>query len=339
MWLKFLKGNAVGLALSVTIFFANGVSAFEMKTGDGRNSETGSFQDGEIASKLMAAKFYGMSGFASLDDGASYYALLRTAIARLDMGNGNVLGSWPLTRWENEFHEPELIGHYSGRGLDYRQSSKLEAISPGFLGNNLGCYPLLPVRYGDVNNDGRQEIILFIGYDFLVFSPQEERVIFGQRLRQDEWLDKEVTEDYFLRYGRRGEHLPQYQSSVVSGIAGHAQGQVEPGLRGYAKLYTGKFSGADAQELLVWRKLYVSHLVSDEAEGFRHLRDTLLHYIIEEGEYQLQETGEEAIRSWLTANDLTWQSGFPTYSECPGEEGELIPEMHDPLLNDPDVLK
>ena len=34
-----------------------------------------------------------------------------------------------------------------------------------------------------------------------------------------------------------------------------------------------------------------------------------------------------------------WQKGYPTLSEYPGEEGQPIPEMHDPLLNDPEVLQ
>ena len=45
------------------------------------------------------------------------------------------------------------------------------------------------------------------------------------------------------------------------------------------------------------------------------------------------------IQSWLLAKNLTWQKGFLSKSECAGQEGQLIPEIHDPLLNDPDVLR
>lgn len=64
-----------------------------------------------------------------------------------------------------------------------------------------------------------------------------------------------------------------------------------------------------------------------------------LHYAMVDGEYQQTATPESEVKDWLEENNLTWQKGFPSHSECPGEEGELIPEMHDPLLNDADVLQ
>ena len=47
---------------------------------------------------------------------------------------------------------------------------------------------------------------------------------------------------------------------------------------------------------------------------------------------------QQNVNGWLAAKQLSWQQGFPSRSECPGQEGQLIPELHDPLLNDPDVL-
>ena len=73
---------------------------------------------------------------------------------------------------------------------------------------------------------------------------------------------------------------------------------------------------------------------------FEKLSDSHLHYKKVNNEYQLQtDTAPETIQGWLTDKNLTWQKGFPSKSECAGQEGQLIPEMHDPLLNDPDVLK
>ena len=63
------------------------------------------------------------------------------------------------------------------------------------------------------------------------------------------------------------------------------------------------------------------------------------HYSLIDSEYKLQDTSAETVQNWLSTKNLTWQKGFPSLSECEGEEGQLIPEMHDPLLNDPDVLK
>jgi hypothetical protein len=91
----------------------------------------------------------------------------------------------------------------------------------------------------------------------------------------------------------------------------------------------------------VWRKLYLSKLLSEPVAGFDKVSDTYYHYERKvTGEYELKtDTAPETIQGWLTAKNQTWQSGFPSKSECAGQEGQLIPEMHDPLLNDPDVLK
>jgi hypothetical protein len=91
----------------------------------------------------------------------------------------------------------------------------------------------------------------------------------------------------------------------------------------------------------VWRKLYLSKLLSEPVAGFDKVSDTYYHYERKvTGEYELKtDTAPETIQGWLTSKNLTWQSGFPSKSECAGQEGQLIPEMHDPLLNDPDVLK
>jgi hypothetical protein len=85
-------------------------------------------------------------------------------------------------------------------------------------------------------------------------------------------------------------------------------------------------------------KLYESRSLSDSTRGFSRKRDTFVHYKLVGGVYELQQTAAEQVQAWLNAKNLTWQAGFPSKSECPGQEGQLIPEMHDPLLNDPDVL-
>jgi len=290
----------------------------------------------ELTSTDRQAGYFPKAVVKSDEEGVVY--VFDGDVGKTNYVEGKLLAGWPLTRWPKEYQEPELIELYKAHDLG-EKGRDLQHLSAYFLGNNLGCYPLTPLRYGDINGNGISEIVLFIGYDFLVFSPDQGKVIFGQRLRQNEWLSKEETDNYFDHYGRRGDHLPQYQSSLASGVAGVGQGQASPGLRGYSKLYFGDFNEDGVHDILVWRKLYISRLVGDETEGFEQLRDTLLHYSLIDGEYQPQETDEATIRGWLAANELTWQKGYPNKSECEGEEGELIPEMHDPLLNDPDVLQ
>lgn len=110
-------------------------------------------------------------------------------------------------------------------------------------------------------------------------------------------------------------------------------------LRGYAKLYIGSYSAENAKDILIWRKVYKSNLLKDPIAGFTRLSDTYIHYKLINGEYKKQPTEQAVIKEWFTDKNLTWQKGYPSKSECPGKEGELIPEMHDPLSNDPDVLK
>ncbi|TCS40645.1 hypothetical protein [Reinekea marinisedimentorum] len=86
-----------------------------------------------------------------------------------------------------------------------------------------------------------------------------------------------------------------------------------------------------------------------DAEGFSLIGQSFVHYerdleaqwtsTVVTGQYLPQETDEATIQSWLSDKALTWSKSYPSVSECEGEEGELIPEMHDPLLNDPDVLQ
>ncbi|WP_229815830.1 hypothetical protein, partial [Bacterioplanes sanyensis] len=102
-------------------------------------------------------------------------------------------------------------------------------------------------------------------------------------------------------------------------------------------------------DLVKWQKAFVSNNKT-ESIAWNKVRNSLTHYERDlttqkrlengmTGEYLPQITLDVVIEGWLRENELIWQQGFPSFSECPGEEGKLIPEMHDPLLNDPDVLQ
>ena len=113
-----------------------------------------------------------------------------------------------------------------------------------------------------------------------------------------------------------------------------------PAQRAYGKIYIDDFDGDNSNDIIMWRKLYFSKLKSDPVKGYELDAEMFAHYKIVDGDYQLQtDTTPATVQGWLSANNLTWQKGFPSKSECDGQEGQLIPEMHDPLLNDPDVLK
>ena len=89
----------------------------------------------------------------------------------------------------------------------------------------------------------------------------------------------------------------------------------------------------DLGNIILWRKYFESLKQGDAKKD-----ELFVHYSLVDGEYKKQPTAAETIKGWLAAKQLSWQQGFPSRSECPGQEGQLIPELHDPLLNDPDVL-
>lgn len=209
--------------------------------------------------------------------------------------------------------------------------------------NAIGCLSAAPLRYGSIDATGEDYLVLHLSNDFLLFSPDVGKVVFGANIRLADWMTRSGTITFYEDEEgvlQESEGDPQYASNIAAvSVRGGALPPRERGYRGYGKLYFGDFNNDENADILLWRKLYISRLVGDETEGFEHLGDTLIHYQLIDGEYQPQETDEATIKGWLTENELTWQKGYPKKSECEGEGGELIPEMHDPLQNDPDVLQ
>jgi hypothetical protein len=243
----------------------------------------------------------------------------------------SLLGNWPLSRWQSEPIETEVLNRY----LDVRRSYPALMLEPS---KPLGCLAQNPLRYGDIEKDGQNELVIFIGNDLFVFSPQHEKIVFMLKTRVDDWLTIPETAEHYEYYPSARPHdlTPYYQSAANIDYS-----EAIPGYRGYGKIYVKDFDGNGASDIVVWRKLYLSKLLSEPVAGFDKVSDTYYHYERKvTGEYELKtDTAPETIQGWLTAKNQTWQSGFPSKSECAGQEGQLIPEMHDPLLNDPDVLK
>jgi hypothetical protein len=237
-----------------------------------------------------------------------------------------------VTRWTGDYIEEEVLNtFYHGRQWPGTQ---------GFYGDLTGCLAKSPLRFGDFSGDGAAEIVVLLPDEFtldmLVFSPAQGKVIFSHAIATTNSIAEGDADQTLLHpdVSRRSQYYVRSGQEIIG--MGWA---MKPAVRAYGKVYTGDFNENGTRDLLVWRKLFQSRLVSDQVIGFERLREAWLHYAMIDGQYQLQNTPEGTIRSWLTSNNLSWQKGYPSKSECPGEEGQLIPEMHDPLLNDPDVLQ
>lgn len=238
---------------------------------------------------------------------------------------------WWTGRWGmQEFMEAEYIERTQDHNIliPFRAAHNDDELSL------YGCFNRNPLRYGDLTGDSKPELALFLMNDFVIFSPEQKKTIFAVMYNNPDWINwGELIENGLALLDEPDS--PQYGSRKLY----EELGTTSIGYRGYAKIYVGSFEAENTKDILVWRKFYQSRFKKDPIKGFEKIRDTYIHYKLGDGEYKKQSTEPEVVKSWLTAKNLTWQKGYPSKSECPGQEGQLIPEMHDPLLNDPDVLK
>ena len=263
----------------------------------------------------------------------------------LSIQSGNIftqkyLGNWPLTRW-SYLKRPELIldglykvkSHTSWR--DHIEYTAHKSFS--------GCLNKTPLRYGDIENDGQKELVLFLNGELIMFSLEYQRTVFSNFYQADDWFrdpgwkkEPAISEVDHKYYQYQSEHM------IYNGIS-------TPAYRYYSKIFTGDFDENGNPDIILWSKTYISNEKGGD-KGFHLIRNELKHFERDltaqkatgagvTGEYLPQITTDVVIDNWLRANELTWSKGFPSTSECPGKEGQLIPEMHDPLLNDPDVLQ
>jgi len=270
-----------------------------------------------------------VDGFVANEDGSLVYSLSRGPVLHAgDIETRSHIGSWPLTRWEGELAEVEQGGLYwNGYMRDSDWGGLVSGHGPS---PDLGCIPDSPLRYGHFVNEQESVVVALLGekdqrLDVVVFSPDQEAVVFSARLAQ--------RDDYDTA-GMSASHIKwQYQGQVFE------KESLYPGFRMYAKLFVHDFDGDGKKDLVQWRKLFQSRTVNDPVKGYKFTKQVLRFYKMEKGRFYMQDIESAMIMSMLSEQSLTWQKGFPSHSECPGEERELIPEMHDPLLNDPDVLQ
>lgn len=347
--------SALGLALPV--FSQVDVKSFQIYIGDHRDQETSRFAD-QAASKVMIELGAStVKALTNLGGGSEYYLYTRSGLVLFDIEKKERLGLWPLAsagfcpegvsscspiwwagRWNvDEVLESDTITRLQDMygGLEFIHATKNQRnVDAKFV----GCLKDNPFRYGDVDGDGEDEIIVFLerqySLDWLIFSTKSKKTIFSTMLYVNDAINTaNVPVDIVKNTSSK-----KYQYWMRSGVDLNYSQAMYSGLKSFAKLYVGNFDHDDNFDLLVWRKMYESRLVSDPLIGFGLESEMFAHFELVNGEYELQSTSEKVVEGWLEADALTWQKGFPNQSECKGEEGKLIPELHDELLNDLDVL-
>jgi hypothetical protein len=321
-------------------FLSSSLEAYDLSLVEGKSRK-------EIPKNLLKIiynKYSTLPGYLYEYSPDKYYSLSKTgnAIGVFDLTNINdILSGWPLTRWEHLWIPKEKKQAYYDAGMIDYVIGKPNIVSsnPG-----VGCLNNAPLRYGKLAE--QEEILfLFLNDQMQIFSPMYQKVVFAEYYDNSDW-ETEVSGNK-RRQTLQFDSDDQYISMLVVG----ARDSAYPGVRSYAKLYVGDYDQDGNEDIVVWRKVFLSNKKSNSQKGFTFLRNEYAHFerdlvtqnnseVGETGEYLPQDdTSEATVQGWLTTKNQTWQSGFPSKSECAGQEGQLIPEMHDPLLNDPDVLK
>ncbi|MGR6871829.1 hypothetical protein ACU6U9_05865 [Pseudomonas sp. HK3] len=357
--------------VSLFLMFSVGTYALELSSGvisKGRDTVRNDEQKRVspiIKSVIKDKSPSGLSrsiGYTNLGAGDNWFRLNKDLIIKgVNVETKEYLGNWPLTPWPNAVR-------MKGEGITWRVRGALSAVKGGdFIEINdpetqvldtnkqykisnyqtsVGCLNQTPLRYGDIDNNASTELILLLNNDLVIFSPVLKKIIFAMTLSDTDELKPERVADWFLDETKVN---PQF---VADSGTNNLIKAALPATRSFAKIFIEDFNADGKKDIIVWRKLYESRLKTDPVLGFTLEAELFVHYQLENGEYQIQsntppvegefetDLAQQAqIRDWLTAKNLTWQKGFPSKSECAGQEGQLIPEMHDPLLNDPDVLK
>ena len=270
---------------------------------------------------------------------------MRTGISIYDLSTKTKKFGKNLTRWSHQIIAPEQQKAYDTFHMDFPPATyQLGMVRDS---NRIGCYAATPLRYGDIEGDGKNEIVLFLDNDIVIFSPEYQRIVFAQSLDASDWVDAGVTAN---AYSRTREGVGPHAVQFLSSLAYFNDAEDIYGNRVYSKLYLGDFDKDNNPDIVVWTKAYRSKLKSDPVPGFDAIRQNWYHFERDlaaqadsaagvTGEYLPQTTDEATIQTWLTDNALTWKNGYPDISECAADNGGPIPEMSDPLLNDPEVLQ
>jgi len=271
-------------------------------------------------------------GFIHVEERNVVYSIDSKSVIATAYPARSLIGSWPLERWQAEFVEPEIIANSTEWGTEYPLDYVFE---PSGLA---GCMANYPMRHGDIEGDGKNELIIIpsddVSTNWVVFSLDLHKVIFSIKADFNDVLtDISGTDPELFD---RPEKWQYWSKRGLDGATAHS---MRGALKAFAKLYFGDFDSNGHFDIVVWRRLYESRQAGDPIPGFVLKQQRLMHYEATAGEYELRDSSSALIQGWLSANSLTWKKGYPDKSECVGHENEMIPEMHDAALNDPVVLQ
>ena len=325
-------GKLIGIAIVVPLLLFGRVSAEELsiKVG-GRAWDIGSIKNVRSflieKSEVLHLKDVGATKSFIVLNGKYFLLYDNHTIRGVDYSNKKFLGQWALdgnsmidyeSLMNNSLEEQENAGVFND-SVEYN-----------------GCLSQYPMLAADVNHDGDDEILILnesaYALDLNVFSQKKKKIVFASNV----YVDMAFVPDEDMKEERGLADKPQDPQYLYL-VDGYTNAYND-GYRSFGKLFFGDINDDGKQDIILWRKYFESLTIGDAKKGFAKKDELFVHYALVNGEYKKQPTAANIIQRWLAAKQLSWQQGFPSRSECPGQEGRLIPELHDPLLNDPDVL-
>jgi hypothetical protein len=343
---------AIFLSFFNGIVLADGLSINNAKLCDGgatprTEAEINAGQAFGVVLKNAGIDINKCLAYTNAGSGSAWYDLdSDMKIYAVNVETKQLLGDWSLAWWPETYIDSSLKERLAQNNI------ALEYTWSNDSAGDVGCLTQKPLRYGDLTGDAQPQLVvlsnaqLFSVLDFTLFSPTSQKIIFSARLAGNE------AEPNYLRELEQGEEATPYKLSKLANkptdpqylSAAYDQETyknmtVAPGLVSYAKIYIDDFNNDNRKDIVLWNKSYESRTLGDSVKGFTKKADMLIHYTFINGSFKKQATESTEVKAWLASKNLTWSKGYPNKSECAGQTNQLIPEMHDPLLNDPEVLQ
>ena len=127
------------------------------------------------------------------------------------------LGSWPLIAAEGITEPaPEYVERRRRLEVPITYDRMVDDPTLGCMGSN-------PLKYGDLEGDGKKELFVFIKNTLQIFSVEQKRVVFSVQLDVDDWHTKEYSKEIISELRGTSESLPedpQYQSRTYYDAGG-----------------------------------------------------------------------------------------------------------------------
>jgi len=184
-----------------------------------------------------------------------YYALKSdNQIVSFNTGSEEFFIGWSLINWSHQLYSYNIEKTHETLGEIYPPIGSYSGV-----GLSLGCLGDAPLRYGDLESDGINELIIYNGM-FTLFSPQYQRTVFAAYLSESDWV---TQEDAIRKFDEDVPGAYQYVSKLLTNNDG-----VGAAIRSYSKLYIGNYDGDTHSDILVWRKEYRSNLKTNHINGF-----------------------------------------------------------------------